>query len=134
MAAARRKGRPGGNAEVAVQLLRKVFAGGDADHLAVFAGLHGFHPKPGHISCPQKHKTETRHDLLLKSLKGENVKYLVILKKYPGKIGTRTETKVDNGKDYNAEAYFVDHFMIEIFIPIGGFDEILKAADQGSFG
>lgn len=56
-------------------------------------------------------------------------------KKSPGKIGTRTETKVDNGKDHHTEANFIDHFAPEIFfIPIGCFDEILKAADQGSFG
>ena len=56
-------------------------------------------------------------------------------KKSPGKIGTRTETKVDNGKDHHTEANFIDHFAARFFfIQIGRFDEILKAADQGSFG
>jgi hypothetical protein len=59
----------------------------------------------------------------------------VIPKNYPGKIGAGTETKVNNRKDHDTKANFVDQFMAEIFfIPIGRFDEILKAADQGSFG
>lgn len=59
----------------------------------------------------------------------------IIPKNHPRKIGAGTETKVDNGKDYNAETNFVDHCKAAIFfIPIGRFDEILKAVDQGSFG
>ena len=55
-------------------------------------------------------------------------------KKSPSKIGARTETKVDNGKDHHTEANFIDHFAAEIFfIPIGRFDEILKAPEQASF-
>jgi hypothetical protein len=59
----------------------------------------------------------------------------IIPKNDPNKIGAGTETKVDNGKDYNAEANYIDHFMEEIFfVPLGRFDKILQAADQGSFG
>lgn len=58
----------------------------------------------------------------------------IIPKNYPSKIGARSETKVDNGKDYNAEANFDDHFMADVFFPIGHFDGILKATDHGSFG
>jgi len=59
----------------------------------------------------------------------------VIPKNNLSKIGTRRETKVNHRKDHDTEANFVDQFMAEIFfIPIGCFDEILKAADPGSFG
>jgi len=43
------------------------------------------------------------------------------------------ETEIDNGKDYNPEAKFIDQFMAEIFFPVGCFNEMLKTADQGSF-
>ena len=55
-------------------------------------------------------------------------------KNYPSKIGTRTETKVDNGNDNPTEANFIDHFVAEIFfIPIGRFDEMLKAPEPALF-
>jgi len=58
----------------------------------------------------------------------------IISKKYLSKIGARAETKVDNGKDYDTEANFVDHLMAEIFfIPIGRLDEVLKASEQALF-
>jgi len=44
------------------------------------------------------------------------------------------ETKVENGKDYSAETKFIDQFMAEIFFPTSLFDNIPKAANQGSFG
>ena len=44
----------------------------------------------------------------------------VILKNNRSNIGARAETKVENGKDYDAKAHFIDRFMEEIpFIPIG---------------
>jgi hypothetical protein len=57
----------------------------------------------------------------------------IILKKYPGKIGARTETKVDNRKDYNSKANSVDHFMAEVFFPMGRSDEMLKSLDWAPF-
>jgi len=40
------------------------------------------------------------------------------LKNHSSKIGARTETKVDNEKDYKGETNFVDQFMLDkIFIP-----------------
>jgi len=44
----------------------------------------------------------------------------VILKNHRSNIGARAETKVENGKDYDAKANFIDRFMIEIsLLPIG---------------